>query len=64
MKKYFQNILIKIEKKTWIAMLACAVILITGSGILSGCSAAEENSKLQQETDNNETGLNDSDEES
>jgi hypothetical protein len=64
MKKYFQNILIKIEKKNWIAMLACAVILTTGSGILSGCSATKENSQLQQKTDSNETGLNASDEES
>ena len=55
---------IKIEKKNWIAMLACAVILTTGSGILSGCSATKENSQLQQKTDSNETGLNASDEES
>lgn len=64
MRKYFQNILIKIEKKNWVAMLASVVILTAGSGILFGCSATKENSQLQQKTDSNQTGLNASDEES
>lgn len=61
MKKCLKNIFIKIRKKNMVAMLMCVVIFTTSSGILAGCTSTKEDSKLQQKTDNSETGLNSSD---
>ena len=56
MKKRFQNILRKESKKNGFCILACAVVLTLGMGMLAGCSVIRDKTEAGDNADNGAAG--------